>query len=236
MLANGFATIAFTRTRELTMSSSPGRVEVPPVSRMWSIALNWVEVKKNCIARWISSAAFSMNGRSTSASKLSGSPPDRLAFSASSLRQPVVARDVLGELVAAERLLAGVDRLVVAQHRDVHDARAEVDDGDVLVAALARQLLADQLEGGLHGVGLDVHHQRLQPRRLGDRDAVLDLLLAGGGDQDLDFFRSRRRGPEHLEVEVDLVERERDVLVRLAFDLDLELFLAQAGRARRSSW
>ena len=75
-------------TRELTMSSSPGSVEVPPVSRMWSIALNWGEVKKNCFARWISSAAFSMNGRSTSASKLSGSPPERLAFSASSEERP----------------------------------------------------------------------------------------------------------------------------------------------------
>ncbi len=124
-----------------------------------------------------------------------------------------------------------VDRLVVAQHRDVHDARADVHHGDVLVPPLVGQLLADQLEGGLHRVGLDVHHQRLQPRRLGDGDAVLDLLLARGGDQDLDLFRSRGRRPEHLEVEVHLVQRKRDVLVGLAFHLELEVVLAQAGRA-----
>ena len=35
-------------------------------------------------------------------------------------------------------------------------------------------------------------------------------------------------GPSDLEIEVHFLERERDVLVRLALDLHLELFLAQA--------
>ena len=76
----------------------------------------------------------------------------------------------------------------------------------------------DQLERLLRRVGLDVHHPRLQAGRLGDRDPVLDLFLARRGDQHLDFVRVVGRGPEDLEVEVDLVERERDVLVRLGLD------------------
>ena len=92
---------------------------------------------------------FSMNGRSTSASKSSGRPPERLAFSASSGRHAVAADDVLGELVAAERLLARVDRLVVAQHGDVHDVGADVDHRDVLVLAAARAAAARRAEGGL---------------------------------------------------------------------------------------
>ena len=54
-------------------------------------------------------------------------------------RHAVAADDVLGELVAAERLLARVDRLVVAQHGDVHHVGADVDHRDVLVLAAARQ-------------------------------------------------------------------------------------------------
>jgi hypothetical protein len=38
------------------------------------------------------------------------------------------------------------------------------------------------------------------------------------------------RGPENLEIEVDLVERERDVLVRLGLDRQLELLLFLARR------
>ena len=71
--------------------------------------------------------------------------------------------------------------------------------------------------------------QRLQAGRFRDRDAVLDLLLAGGGDQHLDLVRIVRRRAEHLEVEVDLVEREGDVLVGLGLDLELEVLLALAG-------
>ena len=68
MLANGLATMVLTWVRLCTISSSPGITAEPPVSRMCSTEVYCVEVKKNCIARCISSAAFSMNGRSTSAS------------------------------------------------------------------------------------------------------------------------------------------------------------------------
>jgi len=68
MLANGLATRVLTWEREPTMSSRPGITADPPVSRMCSMLLYWVEVKKNCIARCTSSARFSRNGRRISAS------------------------------------------------------------------------------------------------------------------------------------------------------------------------
>ena len=51
-----------------------------------------------------------------------------------------------GQLVAAERLLARVDRLVVAQHGDVHHVGADVDHRDVLVLAAAGQRPAPRVE------------------------------------------------------------------------------------------
>ena len=72
----------------------------------------------------------------------------------------------------------------------------------------------------------------LEARGFGDGDAVLDLLLARRGDQDFLLVRAVRRRAEHLEIEVHLVERERDVLVGLALDLHLELLFAQARPGR----
>src|SRR4051812_5305150 len=86
--ANGFATLVGTCARVFTTSSSPGITAEPPASRMCSTVWYWVEVKKNCSARWISPDRFSMNGFSTSASKSSGNPPVRFAFSASSGLMP----------------------------------------------------------------------------------------------------------------------------------------------------
>src|SRR5436190_2688107 len=68
MLAKGLATRALIWVRLCTISSSPGITAEPPVSRTCSTEVYWVDVKKNCTARWISSAAFSMKGRSTSVS------------------------------------------------------------------------------------------------------------------------------------------------------------------------
>ena len=69
----------------------------------------------------------------------------------------------------------------------------------------------------------------MRPGGLGDGDPVLDLLLARGGDQDLRFVGIVRRGADNLEVEVDLVQRERDVLVGLGFDQHLEILFLLAG-------
>ncbi len=111
-------------------------------------------------------------------------------------------------------------------HGDPRHRRADVDhDRDVFLGD-AGGSAADELEGRLGRVGLDVHHDRLEPGRFGGGDAILDLFLARGGDQHLHLVVARGRGPEHLEVEVHLVERERDVLVRLALDLHLHVLLA----------
>src|SRR5882724_1262172 len=142
----------------------------------------------------------------------------------------VAADDLLRQLVAAEGLLTRIDRLIVAQHRHVHHVGADVDDGDVLVPAAAGQRLHHQRQGRLLREGLDVHHQRLETGEVRDRDTVLDLLLARGGDQHLLLLGVVRRRPERLEIQIHFLERERNVLVRLAFDLDFELVLAQPRR------
>ncbi len=82
--ANGLATLVGTWVRVCTTSSRPAMTAEPPASRIWSTACYCVEVNKNCRARCTSIDRFSMYGRSTSASKSSGRPPVRLAFSASS--------------------------------------------------------------------------------------------------------------------------------------------------------
>ena len=143
----------------------------------------------------------------------------------------VAADDVLGELVAAERLLARVHRLVVAQHRHVHDVGADVDDRDVLVLAAAGQRSAPRARARSAARTT----RRPSPAAFRPADsatatrsstfslrvaAIMHFLLLGVG----------RRRAEHLEIEVHLLERERDVLVGLALDLDLELVLAQRGR------
>ncbi len=71
-----------------------------------------------------------------------------------------------------------------------------------------------------------------RPGRLRHRDAVFDLFLARRGDQHFDVVGRVGNRTQHLEVQADLVERERDVLVRLAFDLHLEFFLAQVAGQR----
>ncbi len=93
-----------------------------------------------------------------------------------------------------------------------------------------RQRRRDQAEDFLRGIGLDVHHPGLQAGGLGDGDAVLDLFLARRGDQDLDLVGVVRRWAQDLEIEVDLVQREGDVLVGLGLDGKLEFLFLLAGR------
>src|SRR5262249_54439197 len=61
-------------------------------------------------------------------------------------------------------------------------------------------------------------------------DSILDLLLARGGDEHLDLILAGGGRTQHLEVEVDLVEGERNVLVGLALDLDFHLFFPLVAR------
>ena len=61
-------------------------------------------------------------------------------------RQVERALDVLGQLIAAEGLVAGEQELVVPQHIEMRDVRADVDQRDVLVAPVRRQRRRDQPE------------------------------------------------------------------------------------------
>ena len=153
-----------------------------------------------------------------------------MADSASSGGQIEGALDVLGQLVAAERLVAGEQKLVIAQNIEVADVGADVDQRDVLVAAVGGQRRANQLECLLRRVGLDVHDARLEAGRFSRGDAILDFFLARRGDQDLDLVGIVGGRAERLEIEVDLVERERDVLVGLGLDGQFELLFLLAGR------
>jgi len=55
-------------------------------------------------------------------------------------------------------------------------------------------------------------------------------LLARGRDHDFNLILATRCRAENLKVEVDLFNRERDVLVRLGLDLNLHVGLAQPCR------
>ena len=112
----------------------------------------------------------------------------------------------------------------------MHDMGADIDQGDVLVAAVGRKRRRDHHERFLGGVRLDVHDPRPEPSRIGDRDPVLHLFLARGRYQDFDFLGVVGRRSKDLEIEIDLVQRKGDVLVRLGLDLELQLFLALARR------
>ena len=135
----------------------------------------------------------------------------------------------MGQLVAAECLVPGEKYLVVAQDIEMHDVRTHIDQRDVLIASVRRQRRRDHDEGFLGGVGFHIHHARLEPRSVGNGDAIVHLLLARGGNEHLDLIRIVQRRSENLEVEVDLVERKGDVLVCLGLDLQLQLFLGLTG-------
>ena len=64
--------------------------------------------------------------------------------------------------------------------------------------------------------------------RLSQALPVLNAVFAGSGDQHLDVTLTAGRRADLLEVEINLVEREGDVLVGLGFDRELHLGLAQA--------
>ena len=111
----------------------------------------------------------------------------------------------------------------------MHHMRTDVDQRNVLVAAVRRQRRSDHLESFLRGVGLDIHHPRFEAGGLGNRHPVLDFFLARSRNQYLDLVGVVRRRTEDLEIQIDLVQGERDVLIGLSFDLELEFFLGLPG-------
>jgi hypothetical protein len=145
-------------------------------------------------------------------------------------RETVVPHDELGQLRAAESLVAVVQDLVVADHLHAGGGGADFEQCDQLILAGIGQA-ADQPTGGKPcRVRFDVDDQRLQAGRLGQALAVLHLFLARSGDQHLDVAGGRAAGADHAEVQAHFIERERDVLVGFGLDLDLQVLLGQAAR------
>ena len=142
----------------------------------------------------------------------------------------VLARNQLRELRAAEGLVAVVEHLVVAQDLQAGRVRTDFEQGHERILALVGQCRHHAAHRQTRGVGLDVEHAGLEARRLGQALAVLHPVAARRRDQDLDVSHRGRARTDHAEVQTDLVERKRDVLVGLGLDLQLELLLAQPGR------
>jgi len=121
--------------RACTISSSPGiTAELGEQNVLDRGVLG--RCKEECTARWISSAAFSMKGRST--------------FRFVVLRQPgALGRFGFSRLMPYARMMSCVSwlprtparactRSARWQHRDVHDVRAQIDQRDILVFAVIR--------------------------------------------------------------------------------------------------
>ena len=91
-------------------------------------------------------------------------------------------------------------------------------------------MAADKLKRRLDRQRLHVKHHRPESARLGHGNAVFDFFLARGSDQDLNIARTSWRRPDDLKVQIDLVERKRNVLIGLGLDVELHFLLAQPIR------
>ncbi len=63
------------------------------------------------------------------------------------------------------------------------------NSADDLPLAAIRQLRPQALDGGARGIRFDVHDDRFQAGRFDYGDAVLDLFLARGRQQDFHILR-----------------------------------------------
>jgi hypothetical protein len=120
-------------------------------------------------------------------------------------------------------------RGAIEQHGNLRHRRADLEQGDHLPLAAAGHLRDDAGRGRARRIRFDVHHRGLQARCLGHGDAVLDLFAARGGEHHLDVVLRAGHGADDVEVQAHVIERERNVLAGLGFDLHFELFFRQAG-------
>lgn len=79
-------------------------------------------------------------------------------------------------------------------------------------------------------MGLDVHHDGNQPRRLGHTLAVLDALQARGRDEDFHLAARSSQRPGDGEVQADLVQRKGDVLLDFQPHQLFQFVVTQPGR------
>ena len=131
-------------------------------------------------------------------------------------RQVQLLLQRLGVGVAADRDVAGEDRLVALEDVDVGRARAGVEQHDDLPGLDA----VVHFEGVLQREGVDVDDDG-GAAGLGDHAGVVgDLFLLRGDQQDVHrrLAAGRVAGIENLVVEVDVLDVEGDVL--LGFPVD----------------
>ncbi len=146
-------------------------------------------------------------------------------------RKTVLAHDQLRQLGAAEGLVPVIKNVVVLDDLHAGGEGADFEQRDHGVHALVGQGLDKPACGQARGVGFDVDDDGLEAGSFSQTLAVLDFLAAGSGYQYLDIAGRRGARADHAEIEADLFKRERDVLVGLRLDLDLQFgFRHAAGK------
>lgn len=150
-------------------------------------------------------------------------------------RDAVGVGDGVGQHVTAEGVLARIDGATVLQDVERSVPGADVDQREARVRAVLRQRRGEQAKGVFECIGLDVDDHRFQPglaQRLG---AQVDVLAAGGDQQDVLLRRLAGRAAKNFEVEIDLFQRERDVLRGFELEGALDLGVAQFDRHRNGA-
>ncbi|MEI2655195.1 MAG: hypothetical protein V9G12_24170 [Microthrixaceae bacterium] len=127
----------------------------------------------------------SMNGCRTSGWIVVGQPALALGEPGFFVGQSVAALDFIGQLATAERLLARIDDVLVAQHAergrrgaDVHH-RHHVQLGD--------EFVGEEAHGVLEREGLDVDDLGGQTADAERRHAYVDVVTARGGEHHVDL-------------------------------------------------
>ena len=101
---------------------------------------------------------------------------------------------LLGELLAPEDLLAGVDDLEIGEHAERGHGGADVHERDGLAHSARGQALRNQSERVLEREGLHVDDLALQAGLRGGGDPQVHVLLPGCGQQHVDLVRILVRG------------------------------------------
>ncbi|MFN7974520.1 MAG: hypothetical protein U0166_19575 [Acidobacteriota bacterium] len=136
--------------------------------------------------------------------------------------------DGLGVLVAAHGDVAPEARHALLDDVDVHHRGADVDEGDDLVVLGRVVLLVSVLERE----GVDVHDDGVLPRLGDDARVVVDLLFLHRDEQDVHVLGAAGALPlEDAVVQVDVLDVERDVLLRFPVDGLVELASLIFGKA-----
>jgi hypothetical protein len=132
--------------------------------------------------------------------------------------------DLLGEGVAAHGDVAGEGRGAAGEDVDVRHRRADVDEHDRLAG---RQLVV-HLVSVLDREGVHVDHRGGEARLGAHRRVVVDHVLLGRDEEDVHLPRGVAARRQDLRVYVDVLDVERDVLLRLPLDGVVELLLRHA--------